>query len=89
MRAALWIALLGVCVAAAAGLIISVDVGSDSMKIALVKPGLPFHIVTNPQSKRKVRVLPVSRRACRPVWMAALKMTWHHFGRAPWHRMGS
>jgi hypothetical protein len=39
--------------------IISVDVGSDSMKIALVKPGLPFHIVTNLQSKRKVRKLAV------------------------------
>lgn len=35
--------------------IVSVDVGSDSFKIALVKPGLPFHIVSNPQSKRKVR----------------------------------
>lgn len=41
--------------AVANALIISVDVGSDSMKIALVKPGLPFHIVSNPQSKRKVR----------------------------------
>lgn len=48
--------------------IISVDVGSDSMKIALVKPGLPFHIVTNLQSKRKVRgwsaVFPANGHNC-------------------------
>lgn len=36
--------------------IVSIDIGSDSMKIALVKPGLPFHIVANPQSKRKTPV---------------------------------
>ena len=53
-RAFLGIVAAVACLVAAHSLIISVDVGSDSMKIALVKPGLPFHIVNNPQSKRKV-----------------------------------
>jgi hypothetical protein len=34
--------------------IIVVDLGSDSMKVALVKPGLAFQVVNNFQSKRKV-----------------------------------
>ena len=37
--------------------IIVVDMGSDSMKVALVKPGLAFQVVNNFQSKRKVCVV--------------------------------
>lgn len=35
------------------GNVMGVDLGSDSMKIAIVQPGSPLEIVTNLQSKRK------------------------------------
>ena len=37
----------------AAGNVIGIDFGSDSMKVAIVQPGTPLEIVTNLQSKRK------------------------------------
>ena len=40
--------------AVASGHIIAVDLGADSLKVALVKPGMPFQVVNNFQSKRKV-----------------------------------
>lgn len=33
--------------------VIGIDFGTDLIKVALVKPGTPFHIVTDEQSKRK------------------------------------
>eukprot|EP01138_Halocafeteria_seosinensis_P001067 gb/GECG01001091.1/.p1 GENE.gb/GECG01001091.1/~~gb/GECG01001091.1/.p1 ORF type:complete len:870 (+),score=141.19 gb/GECG01001091.1/:1-2610(+) len=33
-------------------MVLGIDMGSAFMKVALVKPGSPFQIVTNPQSKR-------------------------------------
>lgn len=50
----LLVAGLAVLLVGVAGNVLSIDMGADSMKIALVKPGLPFHVVVNPQSKRKV-----------------------------------
>ncbi len=56
---AAWLALLCVAVATscAHAHIISVDIGSDTLKVALVKPGMPFQVVNNFQSKRKVCAL--------------------------------
>lgn len=49
------LALAAACaVTCAAANLVAFDVGGDSMKIAVVKPGSPPHIVANPQSKRKV-----------------------------------
>uniref|UniRef100_A0A8C0BB05 Hypoxia up-regulated protein 1 n=1 Tax=Buteo japonicus TaxID=224669 RepID=A0A8C0BB05_9AVES len=44
-RASLW-----------SGAVMSVDVGSESMKIAIVKPGVPMEIVLNKESRRKTPV---------------------------------
>jgi hypothetical protein len=55
VRMALVAAVAAVVVSTALANIIAVDLGSDAMKVALVKPGLPFHVVNNFQSKRKVR----------------------------------
>lgn len=43
--------------ASASAFLVGVDLGSANIKVALVKPGMPFQIVTNTQSKRKVRVV--------------------------------
>lgn len=46
------------CVAAGAGAaILGIDLGSQWMKVALVKPGVPFQIVTNTASKRKTATM--------------------------------
>jgi hypoxia up-regulated 1 len=37
--------------------VIGIDLGSQFMKVALVKPGAPFSIVTNVHSKRKTEVM--------------------------------
>lgn len=34
--------------------VIGIDFGSEYIKVALVKPGTPFHIVTDETSKRKI-----------------------------------
>jgi hypoxia up-regulated 1 len=39
------------------GAIIGVDLGSKYFKVALVKPGTPFEIVTNVHTKRKTETL--------------------------------
>ena len=52
------LAVTAALLAVAAGHIIAIDLGSDSMKVALVKPGMPFQVVNNFQSKRKVCRVP-------------------------------
>ena len=39
------------------GAIIGIDLGSKYFKVALVKPGTPFEIVTNVHTKRKTETL--------------------------------
>lgn len=54
------IAALGVLLASLVvtnGNVIGLDFGSDSMKVAIVKPGNPLEIVTNFQSKRKTQTM--------------------------------
>jgi hypothetical protein len=51
------LAALAAVVTVVSGHIIVVDLGADSMKVALVKPGMPFQVVNNFQSKRKVCML--------------------------------
>uniref|UniRef100_A0A8V5HE94 Hypoxia up-regulated protein 1 n=1 Tax=Melopsittacus undulatus TaxID=13146 RepID=A0A8V5HE94_MELUD len=46
----------GVGLSAEAVAVMSVDVGSESMKIAIVKPGVPMEIVLNKESRRKTPV---------------------------------
>merc|ERR1711994_303007 len=45
------------CLSEALGLaVMSVDIGSEWMKIAVVSPGVPMEIALNPESKRKTSV---------------------------------
>ncbi|KAI2563166.1 hypoxia up-regulated 1, partial [Homo sapiens] len=37
--------------------VMSVDLGSESMKVAIVKPGVPMEIVLNKESRRKTPVI--------------------------------
>ncbi|CAE6350524.1 unnamed protein product [Rhizoctonia solani] len=47
------VALLALCSPALAS-ILAVDYGSDTMKVALMKPGVPFDVVLDRDSKRKI-----------------------------------
>ncbi|XP_074018440.1 hypoxia up-regulated protein 1 [Numenius arquata] len=51
-----WLLLCCCLPAAEAVAVMSVDVGSESMKIAIVKPGVPMEIVLNKESRRKTPV---------------------------------
>lgn len=42
---------------AAAGSVIGIDFGSEFLKIALVKPGVPLDIVLTPEGKRKANTM--------------------------------
>ena len=44
-------------VATASAVVVGIDLGSAFMKVALVRPGSPFSIVTNVHSKRKTEVM--------------------------------
>ena len=46
-----------VALATASAVVVGIDLGSAFMKVALVKPGAPFSIVTNIHSKRKTEVM--------------------------------
>jgi len=51
------VGLLACCFSSALGLaVMSVDIGSEWMKIAVVSPGVPMEIALNPESKRKTSV---------------------------------
>lgn len=47
------VALLALCSPALAS-ILAVDYGTDTMKVALMKPGVPFDVVLDRDSKRKI-----------------------------------
>uniref|UniRef100_A0A8C3H174 Hypoxia up-regulated protein 1 n=1 Tax=Corvus moneduloides TaxID=1196302 RepID=A0A8C3H174_CORMO len=51
-----WLLLFWLLPAAEPVAVMSVDVGSESMKIAIVKPGVPMEIVLNKESRRKTPV---------------------------------
>ncbi|XP_075630838.1 hypoxia up-regulated protein 1 [Balearica regulorum gibbericeps] len=51
-----WLLLCCLLPAAEPVAVMSVDVGSESMKIAIVKPGVPMEIVLNKESRRKTPV---------------------------------
>ncbi|XP_074783675.1 hypoxia up-regulated protein 1 [Athene noctua] len=51
-----WLLLCCRMPAAGSVAVMSVDVGSESMKIAIVKPGVPMEIVLNKESRRKTPV---------------------------------
>jgi len=53
MRAALFAVAMVVCACTAHAMVIGIDVGSEYVKVALVKPGTPFEIVHNSNSRRK------------------------------------
>ncbi|XP_077162738.1 hypoxia up-regulated protein 1 [Paroedura picta] len=55
----LLLVLLVACLARRSGslAVMSVDLGSESMKIAIVKPGVPMEIVLNKESRRKTPVV--------------------------------
>nr|XP_054503469.1 hypoxia up-regulated protein 1 isoform X3 [Agelaius phoeniceus] len=55
-RALPWLLLFSFLPAAEPVAVMSVDVGSESMKIAIVKPGVPMEIVLNKESRRKTPV---------------------------------
>ena len=56
-RSFLRFAALACALATASAVVIGIDLGSAFMKVALVKPGSPFSIVTNIHSKRKTEVM--------------------------------
>merc|ERR1719261_860059 len=56
-RSFLRFAALACALATASAVVIGIDLGSAFMKVALVKPGAPFSIVTNVHSKRKTEVM--------------------------------
>ncbi|KAK4809507.1 hypothetical protein QYF61_015064 [Mycteria americana] len=51
-----WLLLCCLLPGAGSVAVMSVDVGSESMKIAIVKPGVPMEIVLNKESRRKTPV---------------------------------
>jgi hypothetical protein len=48
-----FVALLALCSPALAS-ILAIDYGADTMKVALMKPGVPFDVVLDRDSKRKI-----------------------------------
>lgn len=53
-KGVLLVLLLGLAASGVAGLaVMSVDIGSEWMKVAVVSPGVPMEIALNPESKRK------------------------------------
>ena len=50
-----WASLLLLSAASVECAILGIDVGSEFLKVASVRPGTPFHIVLDEQSKRKVQ----------------------------------
>jgi hypothetical protein len=48
---AIW--LLGLCRLAAGAGVLAIDLGSENLKMSLVKPGVPFDVLMNRDSKRK------------------------------------
>jgi hypoxia up-regulated 1 len=51
------VAMLASPPAAVDAVVFGIDLGAEYMKVALVKPGTPFQIVTNVESKRKTEVM--------------------------------
>lgn len=57
LLALLALALLALVTRRAAAIVAGVDLGGEFFKVALVKPGTPFEIVTNVHSKRKTETM--------------------------------
>ena len=53
LSCALWISLFARSTRAAA--VLAIDYGADSMKASLMKPGFPFDVLLNKDSKRKIQ----------------------------------
>ena len=56
-RTALLLLAVAALAAPASGLVLGIDFGTSFFKVALVKPGSPFTIVTNTASKRKTETV--------------------------------
>lgn len=67
--------------------VMSVDLGSEFMKIALVKPGVPMEIVTNDDSARKTASMVVLRNGERLFGNAAQTMATRFPDKAFWYLM--
>lgn len=46
---------LTLCVSPALGAVLAIDYGTDYMKASLMKPGIPFDVLLNKDSKRKIQ----------------------------------